>query len=85
MDALDVMEQVERKLASALLSSQIHAEQSQRNLKRAIFAENKLKALEAQMQHDAEIAASEIQQLKNSLAAADDLLASYRAAGKAGE
>ena len=85
MDALDVMEQMERKLASALFSSQTHAEQSERNLRRAIFAENKAKALDAQMAHDAAVAASEIQQLKNNLAAADDLLAAYRAARKAGE
>jgi len=85
MDALDVMEQMERKLASALFSSQTHAEQSERNLRRAIFAEKKAKALEAQMAHDAAVAASEIQQLKNNLAAADDLLAAYRAARKAGE
>ena len=85
MDTLDVMELMERKLASALFSSQTHAEQAERNLRRAIFAENKAKALEAQLKHDAAVAASTIQQLKNSLAAADDLLASYRAAGKAGE
>jgi hypothetical protein len=85
MDTLDVMELMERKLASALFSSQTHAEQSERNLRRAIFAENKAKALDAQMAHDAAVAASEIQQLKNNLAAADDLLAAYRAARKAGE
>ena len=73
------------QLDSAELSAQHHSEEAKRNLQRAAFAEKQFAACEAQRTREANVAAGKIKQLQNDLAAADDLLASYRAAQKGGE
>ncbi len=66
-------------LESANLSSAQHSEEAQRNLRRAVVAERRLEACEAQRTHEANVYRGRIKQLENDLRAADDLLASYRA------
>ena len=54
------------------------------NLKRAISAEKRLETCRRTRQHDTDVLRSDIRQLKNKLAVADDLIKSYRASLEAG-
>ena len=79
------VQRIRRLLESANLSSAKHSEEAQRNLRRAVVSENRLEACEAQRTHEANVFRDRIRQLENDAAAADDLLAFYRAAQTGGD